>query len=69
MTNDRVVENYIEWNPISAGLTGRPKIIWEDDIIHDIRIMIIIIIIIIVRNVSRTGLNGRKVVERAEISR
>jgi hypothetical protein len=39
MTNDRTVKKLYEWQPISTRLAGRPKIIWENDIKENLRIM------------------------------
>jgi len=41
MTYDRMVKKLRVWKPLSTRLAGRPKIIWENDIKGDLRIMII----------------------------
>jgi transposase len=39
MANDRVVKKLYEWKPISTRLAARPKIIWENVIKRDLRIL------------------------------
>ena len=39
MTNDRVDKKLYEWKPISGRLAGRTKIIWENGIKEDLRII------------------------------
>jgi len=57
MTNDRVVKKLCEWNPISSGLAGRPKIRWENDTQEDFTI---IRVNYWTKNASRIRLSGRK---------
>ena len=39
MTNDRLVTKLCVCHPISAGLAGRPKIKWENNVEEELRIM------------------------------
>jgi hypothetical protein len=39
MTNDRMVKKLYEWKPIYAGLSGRPKTRWKNDIKEYLKIM------------------------------
>ena len=39
MSEGDIVQKIKRWKPMSKRPTGRPKILWEDDVLEDIRIM------------------------------
>ena len=39
MQNQRLVKNIYKWKPIANRRLGRPKNRWEDDIMHDLKMM------------------------------
>jgi hypothetical protein len=41
MAEDNIVQKIERWKPVSKGPIGRPKTRWEDDVLEDIKSIII----------------------------